>query len=169
MADFPLVGDVRGLGLFLGVELVRDRDSLEPAAAQASYVVNRMRDRGVLLSTDGPLHNVLKIKPPLPFSAADADRLVNVLRDVLAEDGAAAALIAPWPASRNARETPPTPSFTPPKIRDTTSAPSRSCFFSSSSSTRPGCPTSPSSFDSSMTAPAASRTRQAQQWWLALR
>jgi 4-aminobutyrate aminotransferase-like enzyme len=88
MADFPLVGDVRGLGLFLGVELVRDRDSLEPAAAQASYIVNRMRDRGVLLSTDGPLHNVLKIKPPLPFSAADADRLVSVLRDVLAEDAA---------------------------------------------------------------------------------
>jgi 4-aminobutyrate aminotransferase-like enzyme/Ser/Thr protein kinase RdoA (MazF antagonist) len=88
MADFPLVGDVRGLGLFLGVELVRDRDSLEPAAAQASYVVDRMRDRGVLLSTDGPLHNVLKIKPPLPFSAADADRLVSVLGDVLAEDAA---------------------------------------------------------------------------------
>ncbi len=124
------------------------------------------------LSTDGPLHNVLKIKPPLPFSAADADRLVSVLGDVLAEDAAHSRrvlLIAPWPASRNARETPPTPSFTPPKIRDTTSAPSRSCFFSSSSSTRPGCPTSPSSFDSSMTAPAASRTRQAQQWWLALR
>ncbi len=87
-ADFPIVGDVRGLGLFLGVELVRDRGSLEPAAAQASYVVNRLRDRGVLLSTDGPLHNVLKIKPPLPFSAADADRLVSVLRDVLAEDAA---------------------------------------------------------------------------------
>jgi 4-aminobutyrate aminotransferase-like enzyme len=88
VADFPIVGDVRGLGLFLGVELVRDRQSLEPAAAQASYVVNRMRDRGVLLSTDGPLHNVLKIKPPMPFSAADADRLVSVLGDALAEDAA---------------------------------------------------------------------------------
>jgi len=85
---FPVVGDVRGLGLFLGVELVRDRDSLEPAAAQATYVVNRMRDRGILLSTDGPLHNVLKIKPPLPFSAADADRLVEAARETLAEDGA---------------------------------------------------------------------------------
>ena len=88
MADFPVVGDVRGRGLFLGVELVRDRDSLEPAATQASYVVNRLRDRGVLLSTDGPLHNVLKIKPPLPFSEADADRLISVLRDVLSEDAA---------------------------------------------------------------------------------
>ncbi len=88
MADFPIIGDVRGLGLFLGVELVRDRSSLEPAAPEATYVVNRLRDRGVLLSTDGPLHNVLKIKPPLPFSAADADRLVSVLRDVLSEDAA---------------------------------------------------------------------------------
>ncbi len=88
MAQFPIVGDVRGLGLFLGVELVRDRHSLEPAATQAAYVVNRMRDRGVLLSTDGPLHNVLKIKPPMPFSAADADRLVSVLGDLLAEDAA---------------------------------------------------------------------------------
>jgi 4-aminobutyrate aminotransferase-like enzyme/Ser/Thr protein kinase RdoA (MazF antagonist) len=88
MADFPLVGDVRGLGLFLGVELVTDCHSLEPAATQAHYIINRLRDRGVLISTDGPLRNVLKIKPPMPFSAADADRLVAVLRDVLAEDAA---------------------------------------------------------------------------------
>jgi 4-aminobutyrate aminotransferase-like enzyme len=88
MADVPLVGDVRGLGLFIGVELVRDRESLEPAAAQAGYVIDRLRDRGVLVSTDGPLHNVLKIKPPMPFSADDADRLVAVLRDVLSEDAA---------------------------------------------------------------------------------
>jgi 4-aminobutyrate aminotransferase-like enzyme len=87
-ADFPIVGDVRGLGLFIGVELVSDRASLTPAAVQADYVVNRMRDRGVLVSTDGPLHNVLKIKPPMPFSADDADRLVMVLRGALAEDAA---------------------------------------------------------------------------------
>lgn len=85
---FPLVGDVRGLGLFLGVELVTDRESLAPAAAQADYIVNRLRDRGVLVSTDGPLHNVLKIKPPMPFSAEDADRLVSLLADVLAESAA---------------------------------------------------------------------------------
>lgn len=88
MADFPVVGDVRGLGLFLGVELVTDRERLTPAAAQADYVVNRLRDRGVLVSTDGPLHNVLKIKPPLPFSADDADRLVSLLREILPEDAA---------------------------------------------------------------------------------
>ena len=90
MADFPIVGDVRGLGLFLGVELVTDRESLEPAAAQADYIINRLRDRGMLASTDGPLHNVLKIKPPLPFSADDADRLVSLLREILPEDAAQA-------------------------------------------------------------------------------
>ena len=86
--DFPVVGDVRGLGLFIGVELIEDRESLRPAARQAAYVIDRLKDRGVLVSTDGPLHNVLKIKPPLPFSARDADRLVEALREALTEDGA---------------------------------------------------------------------------------
>jgi 4-aminobutyrate aminotransferase-like enzyme len=80
-----LVGDVRGRGLYIGVELVLDADARTPAGAAASYVANRMRERGILLSTDGPDHNVLKIKPPLVFTAADADRLVDVLDDVLKE------------------------------------------------------------------------------------
>jgi 4-aminobutyrate aminotransferase-like enzyme len=88
MARFPLVGDVRGLGLFVGVELVRDRLTLEPAADQAAYLINRMRDRGVLVSTDGPLHNVIKIKPPLPFSDGNADELVAALAGLLEEDPA---------------------------------------------------------------------------------
>jgi adenosylmethionine-8-amino-7-oxononanoate aminotransferase len=54
-----LVGDVRGSGLFVGVELVRDRETLEPAAAEASDVVNRLREEGILIGTDGPYHNVL--------------------------------------------------------------------------------------------------------------
>ena len=78
-----LIGDVRGAGLFLGVELVRDRATLEPAAAEASRVVNRMRERGILAGTDGPLHNVIKLRPPLCFTKADADRVVDVLADVL--------------------------------------------------------------------------------------
>jgi 4-aminobutyrate aminotransferase-like enzyme/Ser/Thr protein kinase RdoA (MazF antagonist) len=86
MDKHRIIGDVRGLGLFVGVELVLDRETLAPAAAQASYVVNRMRDRGILMSTDGPLHNVLKIKPPLVFSEANAETLVAVLDDILAED-----------------------------------------------------------------------------------
>ena len=81
----PLIGDVRGLGLFVGVELVRDRTTLEPADREAGYVANRMRDRGVLLSTDGPFHNVLKIKPPLVFSRADADTLVQTMDRALGE------------------------------------------------------------------------------------
>lgn len=78
-----LVGDVRGSGLFLGVELVRDRASLEPADAEASYVVNRLREEGILLGTDGPYHNVVKIRPPMPFDDSDADRLVGTLDRIL--------------------------------------------------------------------------------------
>jgi 4-aminobutyrate aminotransferase-like enzyme len=79
----PLVGDVRGSGLFLGVELVKDRETLEPAAAEASDVVNRMRERGILLGTDGPFANVLKIRPPMPFTREDAELVVATLDDVL--------------------------------------------------------------------------------------
>jgi 4-aminobutyrate aminotransferase-like enzyme len=82
----PVIGDVRGLGLFIGVELVRDRETLEPAGEQAAYVANRMREHGILLSTDGPSHNVLKIKPPLVFTEADADFLAATLDKILSED-----------------------------------------------------------------------------------
>ena len=80
-----IVGDVRGRGLFIGVELVRDRDSLAPAGSEASVVANRMRDRGILLGTDGPFHNVLKVRPPMPFNERDADRLVAELDAVLVD------------------------------------------------------------------------------------
>ena len=82
----PAVGDVRGLGLFLGIELVRDRVARSPAAEAASYVVERMKDHGILLSTDGPEHNVIKMKPPLTFSEADADRALVAFDRVLSED-----------------------------------------------------------------------------------
>jgi len=78
-ARHPLVGDVRGRGLFLGVELVRDRASREPAGTEAGELVNRMRHRRVLLSTDGPFDNVIKIKPPLVFSWRNADEVVEGL------------------------------------------------------------------------------------------
>lgn len=86
MADFPLIGDVRGLGLFVGIELVRNGETLEPADTEAAYIANRMRDRGVLLSTDGPFHNVIKIKPPMVFNSSDAEFLVENLRTILCED-----------------------------------------------------------------------------------
>jgi 4-aminobutyrate aminotransferase-like enzyme len=80
---YPLVGDVRGSGLFIGVELVKNRDKLERALAEASYVVNRLKERGILISTD---FNCLKIKPPLPFTKDDADFFVATLDSVLQED-----------------------------------------------------------------------------------
>lgn len=80
---FEIVGDVRGSGLFLGVELVRDRTTLEPAGAEASFVANRMRERGILLGTDGPFHNVVKIRPPMPFDESDADLLLDALASAL--------------------------------------------------------------------------------------
>lgn len=76
---YDLIGDVRGKGLFSGVELVRDRTSLEPATEQAGFIVNHMREHGVLASTDGPLDNVLKFKPPMVFGKPEADRLVAAL------------------------------------------------------------------------------------------
>lgn len=76
-ARHDVIGDVRGLGLYLGVDLVLDRATREPATAVAGDVINAMRDRGVLLSTDGPFDNILKIKPPLVFSDTDAVRLLT--------------------------------------------------------------------------------------------
>jgi len=82
-----LVGDVRGSGLFIGVELVRNRETLEPAAAEASDVVNRLREEGILIGTDGPYHNVLKIRPPMPFATDDADALASALETALMSIG----------------------------------------------------------------------------------
>jgi len=67
-ARYALIGDVRGSGLFLGIDLVLDRETREAAPLQASYVVNRLRDCGILAGTDGPHHNVIKLRPPLVFS-----------------------------------------------------------------------------------------------------
>ena len=81
------IGDVRGAGLFVGFELVGDRVARTPDAALAAELVNRAAERGVLLSTDGPDHNVIKIKPPLVFSGSDAERLVETVDAVLTEIG----------------------------------------------------------------------------------
>jgi 4-aminobutyrate aminotransferase-like enzyme len=71
------------MGLMLGVELVRDRATLEPAASEAAWLIEGRKNRGVLLSTDGPLHNVIKIKPPIIFSQPDADVLISNLNSAL--------------------------------------------------------------------------------------
>jgi hypothetical protein len=80
---FEIIGDVRGEGLFLGVEMVKDRVTLDPATVEAGDVINRLREMGILLSTDGPFDNVLKIKPPLAFGLSEADRMADALEAVL--------------------------------------------------------------------------------------
>jgi 4-aminobutyrate aminotransferase-like enzyme/Ser/Thr protein kinase RdoA (MazF antagonist) len=85
---YTVMGDVRGSGLFLGIDLVTERESRTPATAQADYIVNRLRERGILAGTDGPHHNVIKLRPPLIFSKADADLFVETLDLVLSEDSA---------------------------------------------------------------------------------
>jgi 4-aminobutyrate aminotransferase-like enzyme/Ser/Thr protein kinase RdoA (MazF antagonist) len=85
---YAVLGDVRGSGLFLGLDLVLSRDTREAAPLQASYVVNRLRDRGILAGTDGPHHNVIKLRPPLIFSEGDAGSFCSTLESILAEDPA---------------------------------------------------------------------------------
>jgi 4-aminobutyrate aminotransferase-like enzyme len=80
-----LIGDVRGLGLFLGIELVRDHETLEPADTEASAVIDAMRNRGFLLSTDGPLRNVLKIKPPMVLTEGDVATTLEAVDEALDE------------------------------------------------------------------------------------
>ena len=83
-SEHELIGDVRGRGLFIGVELVMDREAKTPATAQAKTIVNAMKEKGVLISNIGMYDNVLKMRPPLPFSKDNADLLLSVLEDVLA-------------------------------------------------------------------------------------
>ncbi len=86
MTHHELIGDLRGSGLFLGIELVRDHATLEPADTEASYVVNRLREHGILAGTDGPYHNVIKLRPPLVFTKTDADFFVATLAQIMSED-----------------------------------------------------------------------------------
>lgn len=81
---FPVLADIRGQGLFLGIELT-DK-VLNPLAEQTLYLANRMKDFGILMSVDGPDHNVLKIKPPIVFSRENADELICQLKMILNED-----------------------------------------------------------------------------------
>ncbi len=86
MGEIECLGDVRGPGLFIGVELVKNRLTREPATTEAAYFANRMRDKGILMSTDGPFNNVLKIKPPMVFSSSHADFLLDSMASVFRED-----------------------------------------------------------------------------------
>ena len=81
--EFEFIGDVRGSGLFIGVEFVTDRDSQNPATEMTSNLLEFARERGVFLSSDGPANNVLKIKPPLVINQSDIDLFLSVLADGL--------------------------------------------------------------------------------------
>ena len=82
-AQFPLIGQVRGAGLFIGIELVRSRTTLEAAASEADAVAEAMKKRGILISTEGPRHNVLKLKPPIIFARRHVDFFISTLADIL--------------------------------------------------------------------------------------
>lgn len=74
-----------GAGLFIGIELVRDRKTLTPAGEEASWLSNALKERHILLGTDGPHHNVIKIKPPMCVTIKDADFFLTTFADVLAK------------------------------------------------------------------------------------
>ena len=82
---FPLIGDVRGEGYFLGLELVLDQETKEPAPLHAKYVVERMKSLRILLSTEGPGHNVIKFKPPMVFNQKDLQKFTVKLEKILGE------------------------------------------------------------------------------------
>jgi 4-aminobutyrate aminotransferase-like enzyme len=84
-ARHELVGPIHGEGLYLGVELVRDRETMEPATAEAAAICERMRELGVVVLTTSERSNVLKVKPPLCLTAESADYVVSALDRVLTE------------------------------------------------------------------------------------
>ncbi|CAH1404395.1 unnamed protein product [Nezara viridula] len=82
---YPLIGDVRGIGLFIGIELVTDRASRTPAAPQAQHIITRFKEEKILVSADGVDRNVLKLKPPMVFSFEDAKHFLTILDEILSE------------------------------------------------------------------------------------
>ncbi len=82
---FPLIGDIRGRGLFAGVELVKNRKTLEPASTEAYTIAEKMKEEGILIGSTGRFGNVIKIRPPLVFSKENADLLLEKLDKLLGE------------------------------------------------------------------------------------
>lgn len=85
--NYDVIGDVRGLGLFIGVELVTDPETKEPATKLAAELVEFVKNECVILSTEGQFHNILKIKPPIVFNRNDADRFTLALEKGLQRCG----------------------------------------------------------------------------------
>ena len=78
-----IIGDIRGSGFFIGIELVKDRHSRKPAGDETGRIINGLKERGVLAGRTGPHGNVLKIRPPMVFSKAHADLLLDRLEETL--------------------------------------------------------------------------------------
>lgn len=84
LADkYQVIGNVRGCGLFIGVELVRERTSKRPAGHLAEWVVRRFRDERIIMSTEGKYSNVLKFKPPMTFNMEDAQNWITVFTSIM--------------------------------------------------------------------------------------
>jgi len=81
----PVIGDVRGVGLFIGVVFVTDQSSRTPAPDVADYVVNRLREHRILAGLEGPNNNVLKIRPPLSIGTDDIEYLLETIDLILSE------------------------------------------------------------------------------------
>ena len=80
---FPIIGDVRGLGLFLGVEIVNNIETKEPGTQKADYICNRLREKNILIGLEGPSENVIKIRPPLCLSKEDVFTFIRAFSEVL--------------------------------------------------------------------------------------
>ncbi|XP_049634211.1 5-phosphohydroxy-L-lysine phospho-lyase [Suncus etruscus] len=84
-AKHPIIGNVRGVGLFIGVDLIKDEATRAPATEETAYLLSRMRGHHILLSSDGPGRNVLKFKPPMCFSMDNARHVVTTLDAILTD------------------------------------------------------------------------------------
>ncbi|MFT6216290.1 MAG: 4-aminobutyrate aminotransferase-like enzyme, partial [Roseivirga sp.] len=80
--QYATIGDIRGSGLFLGIEFIKD-DELTPNTALAGLIKNELRNRNILVSTDGPYESVIKSKPPLCFSKANVDQVIAEMDSIL--------------------------------------------------------------------------------------
>ena len=81
-SKYTFIGQIRGQGLFIGIELISNTDTLKPNKTLAAKIVNQMKNAGILISIDGPDHNVLKIKPPMVFNLENANELVINLKTI---------------------------------------------------------------------------------------
>ena len=85
IGSYSAIGDVRGCGLFIGVEMIKDANTKEPDAAFTNTLSDRLKDRGFLVSYSGKFNNVLKIRPPLVFSHANAEDFLGAFDECMAE------------------------------------------------------------------------------------